>query len=214
MNVYQKLNLLRGEVSGFSRDGANKGLSYTYTTASQIFAKTKQLMVDNGLVLVPLSTEHRSSYQFDYTTSSGKSMTDFIVEGKLSYALVNVDDPSDRHIIDWQYYGQQDDISKAFGSALTYSERYILLKLLGLPTDEDDPDNTDTSGKNGNKQEKKRPSSNQYGQVLDLIKGTKINLNDVATWIQVKFKQDIKINDLTESEFNELMTALRKKLNE
>ena len=37
--------------------------------------------------------------------------------------------------------GQQtDDISKAVGTAMTYNERYFLLKFLGLPTDEDDAD--------------------------------------------------------------------------
>jgi hypothetical protein len=38
------------------------------------------------------------------------------------------------------FVGTQDDISKAYGSALTYSERYFLLKFLNIATDKDDPD--------------------------------------------------------------------------
>ncbi|NCC19164.1 MAG: hypothetical protein EOM29_09525 [Bacteroidia bacterium] len=53
----------------------------------------------------------------------------------------------------------------------------------------------------------------QYGQVMDLIKGTAITLNDVANWINIKFKSDVRINDLKPAEFDQLMTALNAKIN-
>ena len=85
---------------------------------------------------------------FCYTTSKGTRKVDIQVWGnKWSYTWINADEPTEREVITWAYYGQQDDISKAFGSALTYSERYFLLKYFGLPTDEDDPDGKDTTGK-------------------------------------------------------------------
>jgi len=37
--------------------------------------------------------------------------------------------------------GENTDKAKAIGSALTYSERYILSKQLGIPSDDLDPDN-------------------------------------------------------------------------
>ena len=42
--------------------------------------------------------------------------------------------------IPYFFTGIQDDSSKALGSALTYSERYFLLKFFNIPTDDDDPD--------------------------------------------------------------------------
>ena len=38
------------------------------------------------------------------------------------------------------FAGQQDDVSKAHGTALTYAERYFLMKFFNIPTDEDDAD--------------------------------------------------------------------------
>ena len=57
------------------------------------------------------------------------------------YKWINAEDPADFIDIPWLMVGQQcDDISKAVGTALTYNERYFLLKQFGLPTDEDDAD--------------------------------------------------------------------------
>ena len=64
-----------------------------------------------------------------------------IISMKMKYTWVNAEDPEDKIEIDWVCIGQQtDDIAKAVGTAMTYNERYFLLKFLGLPTDEDDAD--------------------------------------------------------------------------
>src|SRR5690625_5193343 len=66
--------------------------------------------------------------------------TDFVISGDMQYVWQNAESPEEKIVIDWKVYGQQDDISKAFGSGLTYSERYFLLKFFNAPTDDDDPD--------------------------------------------------------------------------
>ena len=166
MNLHQKLVKIREAVGCLSKD--QEGYDYNYVTGNQILSKAKDKMNELNVLLVP-SAEVGEWAQYDYTTSTGKSKTDFIVWGNMSYTWIDGDNPEDKIAIPWGYYGQQDDISKAYGSALTYSERYFWLKMLGLPTDEDDPDGRQGQEKSGkgsnrprgqNSQNKPRNSSN------------------------------------------------------
>jgi hypothetical protein len=137
MNLYQKIVEVRKIAEGFTKDGASYG--YTYVTGNQVLGKIKDKMNELNLLLFP-STKMGEHHTHAYKTAKGKDALDFVVKGEMSYTWINGDEPLEREVVSWAYYGQQDDISKAFGSALTYSERYFLLKCLGLPTDEDDPD--------------------------------------------------------------------------
>ncbi len=143
MSLYEKLVELRKHVGCLVKD--QEGYGYNYVTGNQILYKVKDKMNELGLVLIPSAGVGETYYKHDYTTANGVDKVDFIVMGEMSYTLVNADDGNEKLVIPWAYYGQQDDISKAYGSALTYSERYFWLKLLGLPTDEDDPDAKNTS---------------------------------------------------------------------
>lgn len=140
MNLYQKIVEVRKVVQGFSKDG--KGYGYSYVTGNQVLSKIKDKMDELHLLLIP-STQVGEHHTHAYKTAKGKDALDFVVKGEMSYTWINGDNPEEREVVSWAYYGQQDDISKAYGSALTYSERYFLLKCLGMPTDEDDPDAKD-----------------------------------------------------------------------
>lgn len=137
MNLYQKIVQVRKIAEGFSKD--TQGYGYSYVSGNQVLAKIKDKMNELNLLLLP-STSVGEHHTHAYKTSKGKDALDFIVKGEMSYTWINGDNPEERESVTWAYYGQQDEISKAYGSALTYSERYYLLKSLGLPTDEDDPD--------------------------------------------------------------------------
>lgn len=224
MNVYQKIIEVKKVVKNFLKDAETSGKgSYTYTSGSQILSAIKEKMEEIGLLFLPVETVHRGWTTFNYKNSYGDDKTDFIVEGELFYEWINADEPTDRQRVSFEYYGQQNDISKAFGSALTYSERYLLLKSLGAPTDEDDPDkHTDdkkqrqtatpppTQRPQNAPQERREKS--KWAQVNDIIKDSEITLASVNEWIVKSFGKAIKINNLTDEQFNKLMTALRKKI--
>ena len=224
MNVYQKIIEVKKVVKNFLKDAETSGKgSYTYTSGSQILSAIKEKMEEIGLLFLPVETVHRGWTTFNYKNSYGDDKTDFIVEGELFYEWINADEPTDRQRVSFEYYGQQNDISKAFGSALTYSERYLLLKSLGAPTDEDDPDKhtddkkqrqtttTPPTQRPQNAPQERREKS-KWAQVNDLIKDSEITLASVNEWIAKSFGKAIKINNLTDEQFNKLMTALRKKI--
>ena len=109
---------------------------------------------------------------------------------------------------------------------MTYSERYLLLKSLGAPTDEDDPDKH-TEDKAQKKPATKAPTTatpqktpqerrkkSKWAEVNELIKVSDITLASVNEWVLKAFGQTIRINDLSDEQFTKLMKALRTKIGE
>lgn len=168
LNIYQKLVEVRKSIDAFTKD--TKGFGYTYVSGAQVLKKIQDKMNELQIMLFPhVTNQHHET--FNYTNDKGKEKTDFIVTGDMKYIWINAEKPEDKIEIPWQFMGQQDDISKAFGSGLTYSERYFLLKFFGVPTDEDDPDARDTTGKQGKGNKGgKLASDKQLDLVSNLLK--------------------------------------------
>jgi len=218
MNLYQKIVEVRKVAGGFSKD--TKGYGYDYVSGNQILHKIKDKMNELGLLLIP-KTQVGDWKIHEYVNNRGKDSIDFVVWGDMDYVWIDADDPEQRLEVSWAYYGQQNDISKAYGSALTYSERYFLLKALGLPTDEDDPDGRDTNSKEPYK--KNPQKSFEENPPKDLIKEVEskaiekgYTMEDVEKVVLKGFNKRVK--DLNEKEtravINRLASADKKKASE
>lgn len=162
MNVFQKIIEVKKHLGGgFEKDakksGKGKELKYDYVTGDQILSRIKDKMNEVGLLFLP--NINKGTVKYLVQTPQGDNKIAFgqryITSFEMTYRLQNADDPQDFYLLEWGGYGQQDEISKAFGSALTYSERYFLLKVFALPTDEDDPD----SRQGDNKPEPPKPQT-------------------------------------------------------
>jgi hypothetical protein len=143
MNLFQKIIEIRKSINKFTKD--TKGFNYSYVSGSQVLDSIKAKMDELGVILEPSTNHNEGQYEiFQYTTidknGNDKNNIDYIVNSPMKYTWINADNPEEREEINWSLYGQQDEISKAFGSGLTYSERYFLLKFFGVPTDDEDPD--------------------------------------------------------------------------
>lgn len=153
MNLRKKLNEIKKEliqIGGLNKDaqaGDNK-FGYKYVSGNQILGKIAIKMNELGVMCYPSIDKGTLTYErIPYTVKSEwngkvteKEKVEYIVSASGSYVWSDCD--SDETIdIPWHFVGNQDgDPSKAYGSALTYSERYFLLKFFGIPTDELDPD--------------------------------------------------------------------------
>ncbi|MDN4609155.1 ERF family protein [Sporosarcina highlanderae] len=164
LNLHQKLVEVRKSIGGFTKDA--KSFNYSYVSGSQVLSKIQDKMNELGVLLVPkIITQDFQEHA--YKDKNNKDKLDFIVHGSMAYTWVNADNPNDSMEIPFYYTGQQDDISKAFGSGLTYSERYFIIKFFNLPTDSDDPDAKDTTGRSqrqGNASPPKPQSGNGITQ--------------------------------------------------
>jgi hypothetical protein len=142
MNIYQKLIEVRKTVPYLQKE--NSGAQYKYVSSSQVLANIREKMDELGLVLVPAVTGHnvRESV-FEGRDKEGnviKRTTTYFTELDMTMTWVNAENPEEKVSCPW--YGQGVDIAgeKGVGKALTYAEKYFMLKSFNIATDKDDPD--------------------------------------------------------------------------
>ena len=132
MNLHQKLNVIGQEIPYMQK--ANKGHQYSYVSSAQVLSAIKPKMYEMGVSLEPRVT---GSNIIQYSTAKGgnRFLTCLIME----FTWVDDANPEDKIVCPW--YGQgADDGEKGVGKAMTYAEKYFLLKYFNVPTDKDDPD--------------------------------------------------------------------------
>jgi hypothetical protein len=134
MNIYQKLLEVKMKVPYMKKD--KKGYNYTYTTPSQVFATINPILNEIGLLLVTNVIESKS-YPIEVPTKNGPK-TEWKYDLDFIFDWVDVD-TEQKLSIPWKASGVNGE-DKGLGSALTYAERYFILKQFNIPTDDDDPD--------------------------------------------------------------------------
>lgn len=137
LNLYQKIADVKANIDGFTKD--TKGYNYLYVSGSQVLHRIRKKMIEHNLLLVSNTTNEKWTTH-TFVNKKGKEVTEFIVEMDLNYTWINADKPEEQLEVSYHAYGQQNDISQAHGTALTYAERYFLMKFFNIPTDEDDAD--------------------------------------------------------------------------
>ena len=147
MNIYEKLAKIRKSVEVIKRD--TKAYGYYYTKEESILAKITVHMDKLGLSLIPgivPGTTSVSPYCYKKTKSTPKGETyeenvnEVLVAADMVWTWVDNENPDERIVVPWTMVGQQSDASQSFGSGLTYSSRYFLLKYFNISTSNDDPD--------------------------------------------------------------------------
>ncbi|MCL1952791.1 MAG: ERF family protein [Oscillospiraceae bacterium] len=68
------------------------------------------------------------------------TVTEYLFSGEMNFRWVNNENPDDCAVSHWPIAGNAADMSQAIGKALTYGNRYYLLKFFDIATAEDDPD--------------------------------------------------------------------------
>lgn len=136
MNLFQKIADVRANIDGFTKD--TEGYQYSYVSGSQVLHKIRAKMEEHNLLFMP--TIQSAEYKEIEVMVKGKKKPNILVAADLKYTWINGDKPEERFEMPFYAIGHQDDASKALGTALTYSERYLLLKMFNIPTDEDDAD--------------------------------------------------------------------------
>lgn len=194
MNLHQKIVEIRKSIGSLNKD--KKGFNFSYVTGDQILGKIKDKMNELGVILQP-STKPGEWQKHEYKNKHGKDKIDFIVWGEGSYTWINADEPSDREVIQFAYYGQQgDDLSQAYGTALTYTERYFLLKYFGIPTDGDDPDHRrHNQGSTNQQQSKQQQQPQQQQRTPDMM------IAEIRTKVKLK---GMTVADIENAEKNNL----------
>lgn len=150
MNIYKKLLIVKKAVPYLQKDKAKgNGLQYSYVTPGAVLSTINPLLNDNGLFLKSEVLKCTTSRIF-----AKKKYIDVYNMGQKESVLIDVHetlfdldlkftfvDTEDGELAEFSFSasGVNGD-EKGLGSALTYAERYFLLKTFNIPTDDDDPD--------------------------------------------------------------------------
>jgi|GEM_PF-2077287 len=144
LNIYQKLIEVRKTVEFLKKE--KSGFQFKYVSSSQIIGSLRRALDAQGLILEPRITGQVVS---DHTTA--KEGHEYFTELIMTFTWVNAENPTE--IIECTWYGQGlDSGEKGVGKALTYAEKYFLLKFFNIPTDKDDPDSNQGEPPKGKQQ--------------------------------------------------------------
>lgn len=176
LTLYQKLHKIQEAVMGLGKD--KQANSYRYVTGDKVLGEIKPLMNKHGLLLKQevLSIENtRQDYLTGVKTDKEKPKFEILSKCMMRFTWVDID-TGDK---DENLFGAngQNDWDKGVGSALTYAERYFLLKFFHIATDEDDIDNPDRKPQ---ELPHLTPSMGQWSKAVEYIKSPDGNIDAIS----------------------------------
>ena len=144
MNIYQKMQAATAEIATVAKNlqvDTGKG-RYKAVSEADVLAAVKPIEAKNGIYSYPYSRQVIESGEIVNQTQYGERKSVFM-RIETIYRFVNTEKPDD--FIDITTYGDGvDSQDKAPGKAMTYGDKYALLKAYKIQTG-DDPDE-DASG--------------------------------------------------------------------
>ena len=194
LNIFQKLIEVRKSTPYLQKEST--GAQYKYVGSSQVLAALKSKMDELGLLLIPRVTGHKvleSAIQY-YSLDAEKKETEHVTKRTTTYfteldmtmTWVNAENPEET--IECTWYGQGVDIAgeKGTGKALTYAEKYFMLKFFNVPTDKDDPDSFqakhDDKPKRADTPTKSEPKPAPKSEPEPLISGSNPVVKKAVNW--------------------------------
>jgi len=137
VNIYEKLLEVRKSVTYLQK--GEKGSQYSYVSSSQVLSAVRKKMDDVGLLLIPEITGMNVREKQE-TKQGGKITVTYFTELFMKMTWVNCEKSEEK--VECEWYAQGVDIAgeKGVGKALTYAEKYFILKSFNIATDNDDPD--------------------------------------------------------------------------
>jgi hypothetical protein len=135
MKIYEKLLTIQKRINGLGKDKST--YNYKYVTGDKLLGEIKPMMNDLGLLLKQEIISIENTRQ-DYSAAKGNK-SEILSKVMMKFTWIDVETGEK----DENLFGAngQNDWEKGLGSALTYGERYFLLKYFHIATDEDDIDN-------------------------------------------------------------------------
>lgn len=131
-NIIQKLVELRKTVTYLQKD--SRGPQFQYVSSSAVLGALREKMDELGLMLFPRVVGKKCTVTVD-----SKGRNNIFTELDIDFTWVD-QESWDQVVI--PFYAQGIDLAgeKGVGKALTYAEKFFLLKQFNIATDQEDPD--------------------------------------------------------------------------
>jgi len=194
MNLYEKLVEVRKVVPYLQKD--KKGHGFNYVASSDTLGSLKSKMDEVGVLLVP--SVERSEIS-DHTTAKGGH--NYFTVLTMQFTWINAEKPEERIVCGWTGQGL-DSGEKGVGKAMTYAEKYFMLKFFNIATDQDDPDSF-----KGKHSLPEMLSDEQIAKIKDFLKSDKCSEPDLLTWAKVE-----RVEDIPADKYNMALAGLAKRV--
>lgn len=167
MNIYQKLLEVKKSVPYLKKDA--QAYNFKYADPESVLGALNPLLNNMGIILKTEVTKTTIT-RVEVKSKSGTKMEN-LYNIDMLMTWVNVDDPTDKDVNQWSGSGINGE-EQGFGSALTYGERYFMLKYFNIPTGKDDPDSfvdRQMARQEAETKPKREPEPDYIGKIRILI---------------------------------------------
>ena len=143
-NIYQRMAAITDELQTVAKNlkvSTGKNNSYKAVSERDIIDAVKPLEAKHGVYSYPVNREILESHMLESETNYNGNIskkTTFFTRIKTVYRFVNVDEPAD-YIETTTFAEGIDTQDKGSGKAMTYGDKYALMKAYKISTG-DDPD--------------------------------------------------------------------------
>lgn len=147
MNIYKRLAAITAELSAVAKNlevGYGKS-AYKAVGEADVLAAVKPLESKNGVYSFPEERRVIDNYIMKTIGNDGKERQSQFMRLETKYTFVNVDEPTERVSI-ITYGDGVDPQDKAPGKAMTYADKYALLKAYKIITGEDPDQHASETG--------------------------------------------------------------------
>lgn len=137
MTLAEKLLAIKSEVPRIEKNAS--GYNFDYADPEAVLGAINPLLLKYRVIVIPQVDDVQYQTLIKGKGKSGEDKTETLYHVKMSYDIINVDNPDQHRVVPWGGSGCNGD-EQGFGSALTYSLRYFFLNQFQIPTSKDDPD--------------------------------------------------------------------------
>ena len=138
MSVYKKMHQVQAATRSIAAntEGQTGAAKYNYVSGAKLLGVIRPLMDKLGLILTQEVVDIKNE-PITYMTRNGEK-TEMFTTAHIRFTWVDTEDGST--IVNDFFANGMNAWDKGLGSALTYAERYYLMKTFHIATDEDDVD--------------------------------------------------------------------------
>ena len=210
LNIYQRMAAITAELQTVAKNlnvETGKGKGYKAVSERDVIDAVKPLEAKHGVYSYPSSRRVLESAALESESEwNGKvtKKTTFFERIETVYRFVNTDDPTD--FIETTTFAEGiDSQDKGSGKAMTYADKYALMKAYKISTG-DDPDQTASEDVNYTRKATTAPKCADCGGMLYPVKkrdGTMWSVSDMAEYSRRRFDRCLCADCMKKAEKNE-----------
>lgn len=225
MNIYESIAAVQSDVEFIGKDKqVQSGGSYKYRGVDQVLNTLHPLFAKHKVFAVPEVLEIMER-ELRKTQKGGEVLYQVL---KVKYSFFAEDGTSISATVIGEAMDSGDKVSN---KCMSVAYKYACFQMLSIPTEETcaDPDNINEPLAPVQPQTAPRKQSLQppaqtntpsdsakvkskYAVICDILRGSQFDLEDVNGYIVQTFGKEIKLNDLTDEQFKNVVSTLRRNI--